>query len=1225
LITTLIFEREKKMKMACPYAGSMVGCGACRIRRSGCRRANLKAACCVGLLLFVLGTLGHAQTPLSNAVFTVGTTTRDGSNRDWSYVLLDSPDPVVVAGRRFAVFGKVGNASSPNTFTQRGTIALQTDLASISALLNQSILLGQDLASLHDAFARVIGTNILGLLSHVPGIVSQTLPQRVLTAIQLSSADPELAESLAFLARGNPGMSLCLGRAFSEQITGVTTYEFRELNPATGAPGEVAGRVTVTPGVPVALTAPGRPFQVVTNDPSDHLLVRLRWGTPAELRRLSLLQVGYNVWRISRADAEAGNFHMVPPTAAQLRTNAKFTRANLGPVLPPFEMEIGNGPGGAENPADRIQYFFGDNGRSMPVTFSDGDEFYYFVTARDILGRDGFVSPGGLSRACRRLPPDAPSNVSVENVVLPGSTNLPRLLVSWDQNMSPADAVSHYWIYRWVNPSGALTNDAVPLSNRVAVVSHAPGTNANSFIDNTPGALTAPNLSNVWYTVRAVSVAACDPLLSPHSAPAWGVLRQREGPAATSGELLGSCGIPVVMFQKFVATTINSDTQNVHMRLTCVRRDPGIAWVRFSVTNNVSFEVRTLGPVYFPPDGDTVQIDYVSPALITSQARQIYVGCVVGTGDDRVSQSAVCIVNTPFASTEQREAVFFAGQLLATALNGSDPLLNALNGGATQCLPGNSVTPDTSGMVSMTFDFNDAPTVLVQALEGNNWVDVGIVSPDANRLYWVPFPACLVGPVPAFRGCRVSFPTGNGDCEQHVAAGPIGGAIAPIRVRFRLTPRTREYRVYRRVDDGPMTLFSQGAALYDPSKPGKLIEARDEAMPPSAARLCYFVQLLDEHGNGSPLAFVGCRNVKPAKLPRPILAEPSQAGTIGNPQVLLNWFCPTAGVSRFQIKVAFVDAESSGASSGISSSQLKIFSGYNKLAGFMGLTKNALQIISFSEAHYTPYVGPGFGPGPHFILPVTVSSKATYDISVTPVDEQGKVRHESTSEVWRFKWTPPVQLATVPWPARPLPPAREFEPDYATSDLEQRMQVTAFIDYNNALEDRRRPAGVRIGRLDSSFSIQAGRVGDTNAIVYNHANSIVNGDPHHGLFRSLSSDPARANRTILPMVIYRQQVTNNYFPKVSGDVVQVSPMIERIPYIYDSSQRLVTIPDPLLRIRTETYNDHTYHFLYVCDQQPLVLGARYHYFVVRFNDKREPEDIIPAGEAELPLQPFGGP
>jgi hypothetical protein len=84
-------------------------------------------------------------------------------------------------------------------------------------------------------------------------------------------------------------------------------------------------------------------------------------------------------------------------------------------------------------------------------------------------------------------------------------------------------------------------------------------------------------------------------------------------------------------------------------------------------------------------------------------------------------------------------------------------------------------------------------------------------------------------------------------------------------------------------------------------------------------------------------------------------------------------------------------------------------------------------------------------------------------------------------------------------------------------------------------------------------------------------------------------------------------------------------MIERIPYIYDSSQRLVTIPDPLLRIRTETYNDHTYHFLYVCDQQPLVLGARYHYFVVRFNDKREPEDIIPAGEAELPLQPFGGP
>ena len=49
-------------------------------------------------------------------------------------------------------------------------------------------------------------------------------------------------------------------------------------------------------------------------------------------------------------------------------------------------------------------------------------------------------------------------------------------------------------------------------------------------------------------------------------------------------------------------------------------------------------------------------------------------------------------------------------------------------------------------------------------------------------------------------------------------------------------------------------------------------------MPPSAARLCYFVQLLDENGNGSPLALIGCKDVMPPKPPTPVLSEPAPAG-----------------------------------------------------------------------------------------------------------------------------------------------------------------------------------------------------------------------------------------------------------------------------------------------------------------------------------------------------------
>ena len=65
------------------------------------------------------------------------------------------------------------------------------------------------------------------------------------------------------------------------------------------------------------------------------------------------------------------------------------------------------GPGGPDDPTDRTTYFFSDsNGRSpgnaqfpagttppgyLAPPFNDGDQFYYFITARDILGRDGLV------------------------------------------------------------------------------------------------------------------------------------------------------------------------------------------------------------------------------------------------------------------------------------------------------------------------------------------------------------------------------------------------------------------------------------------------------------------------------------------------------------------------------------------------------------------------------------------------------------------------------------------------------------------------------------------------------------------------------------------------------------------------------------------------------------------------------------------------------------------
>jgi hypothetical protein len=1164
------------------------------------------------LLAPLLITAAHAQSPLSNLVFAVGTTWRDNASQDWSYVLLDNPDDRVVAGRRFAVFGKPGDAGSTNAFTQRGTMSQQTDAAGVNALLNQSVALGDDLLSL---------SNALNLMFRsVPGFTNLTLAQKVLTSFQAAATDEGIAELLSLIGKGHPGFNLCRGRAFSEMQAGLTTYELRELDPVTSAPSHVVGRVTIMPNAPVVLPAPGRPFQVVTNGISDHLRVRLRWGAPPELRRLSPLQFGYNVWRIPRAAAEAGNFHVTPPPLAVLYGNTNFLRASAAPVMASMEFDPGSGVGGAENPADRHTYFFADTGRATGSVFTNGQEFYYFATARDILGRDGLVSTGALARACRRLPPAPPRDLRVENTVLPGSTNQPRLFVHWEQNTNTTNAVTHYWIYRWTNPASALTNDAAPTNGRIAIVTQAAGTNRNSFLDTTPGALTDPNLTNVWFTIRAVSESACDPLLSTHSPPAWGVMRQREGPEATTGELLGSCGIPVVMFQNFATNAITTDEQTWNFRLSCMRRDRGIEWVQFNITDTVvgvRTNVNTVGPVYFAPDEDVAQLDYPVPAGDT-YAHTFQVSCTVGTFHGQVSAGATCTLTAPVPPWQQREAVFFAGQLLTTALSGSDPLLTVLNNGNNLCYTPLSITPDPSGMVALTFPTTLVP-VLVQALTNNTWFDVAVVWPDSTFVYWVSYPACLIGPLPQFRGCVLNLPETDPDCDQHVARAADNGQVAPIRVRFKLTERTREYRVYRRAGDGPLTLFAQGPAAYDPLKPNKLIESKDEAMPVSPTRLCYFVQTLDEHGNGSPLAFIGCKPV--GKLPRPVLAEPIAMGTNNNAQVMLNWFCPTSGVARFRLLIHRVDkpkplAEGEGID--LSSPDLAVSVPYNNHSSFLGLNrkkKAARQL--YDEARLTALIGPGFGPGPQFTLTANILANATYEVTVAAVDEQGKPG--PNSESWQFTWTPPVATVTVPWPARPAPPVRDFDSGSSALPYAPRVQAKVFYNSAGTAVNPRYPVGVRIGEVgDDSGELTENAITENSDEYVEYSPDIeMSADPNASVFRAQGG--ARAGQSLLPFVLYREQLTNALFPRVSGDITQVSPLIERVPWKVNSDSETVLIPDRLFAGQYEDFGPASYFFFYVRDLQPVQRGAKYRYYVVRFNAQREVEETIPAGDVTLPL------
>jgi len=110
---------------------------------------------------------------------------------------------------------------------------------------------------------------------------------------------------------------------------------------------------------------------------------------------------------------------------------------------------------------------------------------------------------------------------------------------------------------------------------------------------------------------------------------------------------------------------------------------------------------------------------------------------------------------------------------------------------------------------------------------------------------------------------------------------------------------------------------------------------------------------------------------------------------------------------------------------------------------------------------------------------------------------------------------------------------------------------------------------------------------------------------------------------ILPVALYRVQVANTNFPIVSGDIVQVSPLMERIAQVISGPNKIVT--DPFTAILhqsdspltgTEAQFDHD---IFLLDRQPVIKGATYKYILVRFGPTKEIERVIVTNTVDVPL------
>ena len=238
-------------------------------------------------------------------------------------------------------------------------------------------------------------------------------------------------------------------------------------------------------------------------------------------------------------EAIDGGFHKNPPSGAQLRALAldaghSTTLVNEAPVLVDPLLSTSEAIDIVADP-DTF-YYIDDNDRFAPggTAFGNGEVYYYFLTALDVLLRDGESSDGTSVLMCDTLPPPPPGSVVVTNDYTWDDglqTNYQHFKVRWEpsdlSHRQTPESVIAYRVYRWWSLEEMQQMAGLPDVDASSTTGGLVGlvsAGTTEFTDNGPD---APFLSTVrhpdgtttvdqsyagktfWYTLRAVDESAC--------------------------------------------------------------------------------------------------------------------------------------------------------------------------------------------------------------------------------------------------------------------------------------------------------------------------------------------------------------------------------------------------------------------------------------------------------------------------------------------------------------------------------------------------------------------------------------------------------------------------------------------------------------------------------------------------------------------------------------------
>lgn len=1256
------------------------------------------------LLIALASPLRAAPVPVPAGLLTAATTATDASGQQWVYVRWQSTDGSLPFGTPFAVYLKNGPADSPEPLVSQG-IAMPADKTALaSVILSRATAIGGDPVAVNSAVSNYY--DVVRNDHFVPDVATDLpsdcteIPERLAKIVQQAGGDARSVESLRQLALAQPVFALATAEAWAGRVTAPVgtpvTIELRTWDPATSTETGVAGRITVNVGTPETILAPGAPVQVPDLTATGERVVKLRFATSDDLRRQGPILSGYSLHRVTRAEAEARNWHVTPPAMTDLRALEESSPA-IAKNLTPGPLLIGklfsdlNVADFSDTPSgDPVTHYFADDngryaldaqGHVTGTAFPDGAQFYYFAAGRNLLGRDGLVSPGGLATAVARLAPPVPVEVTLAPEVYDlAGTPARGFRLRWKANLPDGDNdTDRYEIFR--GSQNVDLNDPGSLPAPVILEHQPDGDGYMSWLD-TSLPVNPAETSTWWYTLRAVHDCPLPPDNRSGLTPViYGSLPADSAPLPPAAVPAMACPLAGLAVDATAGladyeTVTLSDDDAVNeaqrpVRLVIATPDHGVdrievKWSWF-IGDDTEITEQEFTSFEVPRDGDEVVMDFMVPAIpptaatpvITFTARAVSIaGAISG---EVVRGFSVADVTAAEGVWNEDQALVIRGTALAPGLaelRRGNPLHLAMFGLSTPVTLNGGAGATPAGGTSFTAEvqFDDHTPVIIESLRGGVWETFTGTEAMGGRISFTD--PIADPPAEDYRAYLVQ--TGSSPCIHF--ADRADGGITPVSLLLQLPLNYGEYRIYRRVDEGALELIAQGDGSELPPL-ATVVQRLDNALPATASRLAYFGQTFDKQGVASALIPLGeTITLGRARVETPVLKLPRPAGSELEPSVRLEWFCPPDGIERFAVTLTRIGEVPGGSTPSLPPGGPIVGGPFGKGTLIGGASEAAAYEVKAAPG-FTPAINRDLGEGPVFVYQQRVVMDTRYKISVQAISIAGV--SSPPSREFEFAWRtpqapPPVALEpTVSWPARPLPPVGKWHP-FVKAELTSGFSGTLLSpgtsgDYpvgvrigtygtalwSELLEVAEDPpgSGHKVAKIPFSF-LPFGKGPDPMNYLYRRSDwkagtdlEMANSLPialSEGFIRpAVPPSSKQSAEVLLPAVLYRQQVPSAKWPAVSGETIQVSPMIEKIAY-----STVPPAPGQTLGERLAVRDPHVglvhrisplggsygqWMDLYLLDTQPVVRGAKYRYTLLRFHaGTGEIAEAIDCGELLIP-------